>query len=221
LQVEIWDLSAVAKIGSWQFGNSIFDLSWHPAGTYLAIAGAKGVRLWTPPTPILNAQQVVVATASLNLAWSPDGRYLAAGNLDRTLTIIDLLDPSDPWTLHGCSGKIRQLAWLAGTTAPCLAVASDREIALWELTVDLSNWEGCLLDGHQDRVLTLAPHPHLPILASGGADGYLCLWSVSGEIEGIIADDRSQITSVDWHPDGVSLIAGNRAGKIELWSIPA
>ncbi len=220
-QLEIWDLSTVTKTGCWQFANSICDLSWHPAGKYLAIAGAKGIQLWTPPAPISNVQQIAVATASLNLAWSPDGRYLAVGNLDLTLMIIDLLDPNDPWTLHGCSGKIRQLAWMAGTSTPCLAVASERTISIWELTSDRTNWDGRLLEGHQDRVLTLAPHPHLPILASGGADGYICLWSLAGDIERILADGTSQITSVDWHPDAVYLIAGNRAGKIELWSIPA
>jgi WD40 repeat protein len=200
--------------------SSIFDLAWHPHGKYLAVAGYQGVQIWTPrdrEPPI----HITTATASIKLSWSSDGRYLAAGNLDRTITIIDWHHPSDPWLLQGCPGKIRQLVWLKGTTTPCLAVASGTEIILWQLTGDLLTWNGRCLEGHQGTVEVLAAHPHAPILGSGGTDGCICLWSADGAIVQILTDGGDGLTALAWQPHGEYLAAGTQTGSIGQWSIPA
>jgi WD40 repeat protein len=222
-QVKIWDVSTSVEIAAWQFDrSSIFDLAWHPEGIELAAAGYKGIQIWTPTATISPTKIINVDTASLNVAWSGDGRYLAAGNLDRTLTIVDWDRPEDPWELQGCPGKIRQIAWLYGTTTPCLAVASGNAIVIWSLSVDNTTWEGRLLEGHQDIVETLVAHPHAPIFASGGADGYACLWSIDGEIYQIFTNvDISGFTEMSWHPDDTSLLAGSQVGTIGWWTIPA
>ncbi len=220
-ELKIFDLIGATSPISWQFHrSSIFDLAWHPDGTYLAVAGYRGVQIWTPRESEAQSH-IAVATASIKLSWSGDGRYLAAGNLDRTITIIDWHHPSDPWTLQGCSGKIRQLVWLQGTATPCLAVASGTTIVLWQLTEDLSSWNGSSLEGHQNIVTALAPHPNAPIFGSAGADGCLCLWSADGEILQVLTDGGDILTVLAWQPDGEYLAAGTQTGSIEQWSIPA
>jgi WD40 repeat protein len=220
-QVEIWDVLTATSLLAWKFEkSSIFDLAWHPAGEYLAVAGYKGVQIWSPNSTA-STHSIDVDTASLKVAWANNGRYLAVGNLDRTLTIVDWQNPADFWTLQGCPGKIRQIAWLAGTTTPCLAVASGTAIVCWELTPDATSWNGQLLEGHEGTVEALAAHPHLPILASGGTDGYTCLWSATGEIEQIIADSVSKFTVVAWHPHKAYLSIGSQTGSIGSWATPA
>ncbi len=220
-QVAIWDISAASKIATYQFDkSSIFDLAWHPAGEYLAMAGYKGIQIWSDRDSKTPIQRIEVDTASLKIAWSNDGGYLAVGNLDRTLTIIDRLNPSERWTLAGCPGKIRQIVWMASST-PCLAVASGNIVVLWQLTADATEWEGQCLEGHQNIVTALAAHPQHPIVASGGADGYTCLWSVAGEIEQIITADTSQFTALGWQADSEYLLTGSQLGSIELWMMPA
>jgi WD40 repeat protein len=222
-QVQIWDVRLSKEIATWQFDKSaIFDLAWHPAGTDLAAAGYKGVQIWSPTAMMAPTQRITVDIASLAVAWSSDGRYLAAGNLDRTLTIVDWHHPEDPWTLQGCPGKIRQIAWLCGASTPCLAVASGNTIVIWSLTGDGTTWEGKLLEGHQDIVEVLVAHHHAPIFASGGADGYACLWSIDGEIAQIITDEQiAGFTALGWHDDEVSLLMGTQVGVVGLWIIPA
>ncbi len=221
-QLKIWDILTSTETVAWKFDqSSIFDLAWHPSGEYLAIAGYKGVQIWSPRDIAAPQHSVEVATASIKIAWSGDGRYLVMGNLDRTLTILDWHHPDDSWTLQGCPGKIRQLSWLEGTATPCLAVASGTAIVLWHLTSDATIWNGQLLEGHQDTVEALAAHPHAPILASGGADGYTCLWSAQGSIEQILNNIVSQFTTLGWHPHGTDLATGSQAGEIGLWTIPA
>jgi WD40 repeat protein len=221
-QIKIWNVQTSVEMATWQFDSSIFDLTWHPEGADLAAAGYKGVHIWTPTATMAPIQYIDVDTASLKIAWSNDGRYLAAGNLDRTLTIVDRHHPEDPWTLQGCPGKIRQLAWLCSTTTPCLAVASGNTIAIWSLTSDSTTWDGRLLDSHQGIVEVLVAHPHVPILASGGADGYACLWSIDGEISQILTDVAvSGFTAMAWHAYDTYLLTGNQVGAIGLWTIPA
>jgi WD40 repeat protein len=219
-RVKLWDAIAMQEIVTWRFDrSSIFDLAWHPDGKSIAVAGYKGVQIWSPGDNTAQIHHLAVDTASLKIAWERSGRYLAAGNLDRTITIVDWQHPDDPWILQGCPGKIRDLQWLAGTMSPYLAVASATAIVLWNLTPNLTDWTGRLLEGHQNTVEALSVHPHLPLLLAGDNDGYTCLWSKLGEIEQILANIVSVVTTLTWHPDGRQLAIGSRNGKIELWQL--
>jgi WD40 repeat protein len=222
-QIEVWELPAATLKTAWKFDrSSVFDLAWHPDGEYLAAAGYKGVQVWSGNQPQAPSYNIEVETTSLKLAWSADGRYLAMGNLDRTLTLTDWQQPDEQWTLQGFPGKIRQIAWLNGTENHSLAVASGETIVLWELGVEAIDWHGLSLEGHQGVVTTTIAHPSVPILVTGGADGYACLWTGSGQIEQILTlPILSGFTVIDWHPQALYLAIGTRAGEIGIWTIPA
>lgn len=219
--VSVWDPIAEREIGNWRSGSSVLDLGWHPSGASLAIAGAKGVRVWSPETHPLQSDCLTVDTATIKLAWSEDGRYLAAGNLDRTLTICDWQHPDDPWILQGCQGKIRYLDWLTGLNLLCLAVAAGSELLLWDLSSDRTEWSGRCLSGHQNTISALTTHPHLPMPLSSDRDGYACLWSETGEIAQILADTASEITCSEWNETGTQLAIGHLNGELEIWMLSA
>ena len=217
-QIEIWDIPTNSELITWKFDkSSVFDLDWHPGGEYLAVAGYKGVQIWQRGTGVDPFYRLDVDTASLSVAWSHDGRYLVAGNLDRTLTLLDWHHPEDPWVLQGCPGKIRHLTWLNGEIT-CLAVASGTAIVLWTLTPDYLDWTGCVLEGHEGAIGAISAHPQTPILISGDWNGYGCLWSQLGSIEQIITSDLSEYTAFAWHPHGEYLATGTKMGEIGLWS---
>jgi WD40 repeat protein len=224
-QTTIWNPIAANSIATWEFAkSSVFALAWHPTRSSLAIAGYKGVEIWSLNDLSAPIDHLAVDTASLKIAWSGDGRYLAAGNLDQTLHIWDWHDRSNQWKLAGSEGKIRQLAWIidSANDSVTLAVASGVSIVLWRLIANAQMWTGQLLEGHQGIVEILVVPDHLAILTSGGADGYLCLWSPEGEIIQILTTPIiSRFTSLCWHPHCQQLVAGNDTGAIGLWRIPA
>jgi WD40 repeat protein len=224
-QTTIWNPIAAKSIATWKFDkSSVFDLAWHPTRSDLAIAGYKGVEIWSLNDFSAPIDHLAVDTASIKIAWSGDGRYLAAGNLDQTLNIWDWHDRSNQWRLAGSEGKIRQLAWITNSTnnSVCLAVASGISIVVWQLIHNSELWTGQLLEGHQGIVEILVVPDHFAILTSAGADGYLCLWSPAGEIIQILTTPIiSRFTSLYWHPHHLQLVAGNEIGAIALWQIPA
>lgn len=217
-QVKIWDSIADRIVTTWQFDkSSIFDLGWHPMGSSLALAGYKGVQICSADERLTHVQYIEVDTASIKIAWSSDGRYLAAANLDRSITLMDWQHPEDPWILQGCPSKIRDLDWVVGTNTPCLAVASGVDVILWDLTPELTAWNGRYLAGHQSKIAALSPHPQVPALLSGDDRGYVCRWSALGEVEQILDNIVSGITTMKWHPEGICLAVGRSSGSLELW----
>jgi WD40 repeat protein len=215
--IKIWDIHTNTEIITWSFDkSSVFDLDWHPSGNYLAVAGYKGVQIWELEA-VDPVYRLDVDPVSLKVAWSPDGRYLVTGSLDRTLTLLDWHHPQDPWILQGCPGKIRHLTWL-NDKIPCLAVATGTAIVLWTLTPDSLDWSGLVLEGHEGVIGAISAHPQTPMLISGDTDGYACLWSQTGSSEQIITSDLSEYTAFAWHPQGKYLATGTKMGEIGLWS---
>ncbi len=215
--IKIWDAAADRELITWRFDkSSVLDLAWHPDGEYLAVGGYKGVQIWARMASA-PSHRFDVDTATTNISWSEDGRYLVSANLDRTLTIVDWHHPQDPWILQGCPGKIHHLTWLKSETT-CLAVASGTALLFWTLTSDTTEWIGQVLEGHQGAIGTICAHPQDPTIVSGDTDGYACLWSATGDIQQIMTSDLSEYTVLIWHPQGKYLATGTRMGEIGLWS---
>lgn len=216
--IKIWDAVSNRELITWRFDrSSVFDLAWHPHGEYLAVSGYKGVQIWSRELTSAPCHTFDLDTATTNISWSEDGHYLAAANLDRTITIVDWKHPEDPWILKGCPGKIHHLTWLKGETT-CLAVATGTAILLWTLTSDTTQWTGQVLEGHQGVIGAISAHPQDPAIVSGDTDGYACVWSATGDIHQILTSDLSEYTVIVWHPEGQYLATGTRMGQLGLWS---
>jgi WD40 repeat protein len=149
------------------------------------------------------------------LAYSPDGRRLAGTRTD--LTAITIWDPQT----H------RQIARLAGHTAPVYVVAfsrdggrlasagHDRTVRIWDVTTGK-----CLavLGGHTDQVFALAFHPDGTRLASAGRDRAIWLWDLrTGQEVARLQGHTNYVFSLAFSPDGKSLVSGSGDGTLRLW----
>jgi WD40 repeat protein len=141
--------------------------------------------------------------------------------MDRTLTVLQWENP-DPWVMRGFPGKIRQLAWSdlkTSTGAPILAASSVEGIVVWEKSVDESvGWEARILTNHVDIIQAISFAPQSLILASAGADGWLCLWDENQEVSQILTDTEAGFSTLSWHSQGQLLATGSEQGELIIWT---
>ncbi|MBK1990645.1 hypothetical protein A0J48_024510 [Sphaerospermopsis aphanizomenoides BCCUSP55] len=220
--VQIWDADAEEIVVTLPFENSsILGIDWHKDGKYLAIGGYQGLKVWNSEDWDEEPYVLATTTVSLAMGWSPDGQYLASGNMDRSLTVLEWGNP-DPWVMRGFPGKIRQLAWsqvITATGAPLLASSSVEGVVVWEKSEDESlGWEARILTNHVDVINAIAYAPQSLILASAGADGWLCLWNQVYEVSQILTGVQGGFSTLAWHPLGKLLAAGGEQGELRIWS---
>lgn len=217
---QVWDAEAEEIVTTLQFENSsVLDLVWHPQGSHLVVSGHQGVKIW--PCDDWDADPAVreIAAASVTIALSPDGQYLASGNLDRTLLVWPF-DNDFPWRMHGFPGKVRQLAWSEPTVgqAPLLASASGPDIIIWRKQSDASDgWDAQVLDLHEQRVNAISFQPGSTLLASAAEDGWIYLWHKAQQATQALEGASQGFSTLSWSPDGKWLAAGGQQGEWLVW----
>ena len=217
---QVWDAETAEIATTLQFEtSSVLDLVWHPQGSHLIVSGHQGVKIW--PSDDWNADPTVreIAAASVAIAPSPDGQYLASGNLDHTLLVWPF-DSTDPWQMRGFPGKVRQLAWSDITVgkAPLLATASGTDVVIWRKKSNANDgWDAQVLDLHDGRVNAIAFHPCSTLLASAAEDGQLCRWKKAQQVAQILEGAPQGFSNLAWSPNGKWLAAGGQQGEWLVW----
>ena len=78
-----------------------------------------------------------------------------------------------------------------------------------------------ILGTQSRRVMTVAMTPDGNVLASGGSDCSICLWSIQNSTQMHTLEGHTDwVRSVGFSPDGELLVSGSDDGTIRLWSVP-
>lgn len=220
--VQVWDVVANQVITTLNFEkSSVLGLAWHPVVEHLAIAGYQGVKIWDGTDWDEDPYHLNIPSATQAVGWSGDGKYLAAANIDNTLVVLEW-GKEHPWVMRGFPGKVRSIAWSQKPDKngfPLLTCASAEGIIVWEKLAGINTgWQGSLLEGHLEKVAIVAFQPTTLLLASGGADGQICLWERAKKLGQILPGGKLEFTYLAWHPGGDYLAAGTDQGEIFIWS---
>jgi len=220
--IQIWDVDKAESIVTLDFdSSSALCIDWRSDGKYLAVSGYKGVKIWHTQDWEEEPFIFSMPTVSVTMAWSGDGKYLASGNMDRTIAILDW-EGTEPWVIGGFPGKIRQLAWSnrpSQQEAPFFASSSVEGIVIWEKSLDPAiGWSARVLNNHVDIVRAIAFAPNSSLLASAGADGWLCLWNEAQEVSQILTGVSAGFSTLAWDNDGELIAAGGDKGELIIWS---
>ncbi|MDJ0681902.1 MAG: hypothetical protein QNJ18_18845 [Xenococcaceae cyanobacterium MO_167.B52] len=217
---QVWDANTKTVITTLPFANSsVLDLAWRPNGENIAIASKVGVKVWSTIDWDDESCLIDMPSASIVTAWSEDSKYIACGNFDNTITVLEYGSPH-PWVMGG-PGKISHLTWSqrGGSNAPLLAASSMESIAVWKKEADdQDGWNVNILTLHESKIKALEFHPHSLLLASAADDGWLCLWTKAKQVGQILEGARGGFSCLAWSEDGKQLAAGGQDGELIVWS---
>ena len=207
------------------------------AGLYAQGQADGTVRVWSMkngrllqtlvmPDLIHGTKRFVTPTKAL--AFSPDGRALAAGLADYSqVTVFELPSGAIRWSrrlrMPGPAqsptedpGKVHQLGFSPDGTLLASADLNERAIRLWDAR---EGRESGPLAGHRDHTRAFAFAPDGQTLASTGADGTLKLWHLRTRRETATILDSGASGPVAFSSDGVLLLVGV-SNKVRAFHAP-
>ncbi|WP_406212137.1 hypothetical protein [Streptomyces canus] len=230
--------------------DSILSLAFSPDGRVLAIgghtnrngdAGSGGfVDLWSLTSPShpdllgrLKSPAIKgwdAATSIESLAFSPDGRTLAAGWHAGLVSLWNVTRPHDvnparaPLNLDCPDVFSHSIAFSPDGRTLAAACADDAgTIRLWNTSDPAHPSRGrSLKAGH--RVVSLAFSPDSRTLAAGSSAGKVHLWKVAdpghpAPLGKPLTGPAQSVMSVAFSPDGHTLAAGSADRTIHLWNV--
>jgi WD40 repeat protein len=198
----------------------IGSLAWRPDGKLLALGLYKEVRLTDPdggkPLATLSGH----AEAVRALAFSRDGKLLAAaGGLPARggeIKIWDVESRKEIRTIQGHTDCIYAVAF--SPDGKSLATSSyDKLIKLWDVA---TGKEIRTLKDHIDAVYALAFTPDGKRLVSGAADRSVKVWDVaSGERLYTMSEPLDGLNTIALDPTGTKVAAGGLDKTIRIWQL--
>jgi WD40 repeat protein len=226
--VALWQLDAPtpARLFAAARGHRVLGphcLSFSPDGATLAtpalirrwlgLSSSYGVRVWDTATGRKLTSLAEHSHPVRAVAHAPDGRTLAAGDAGRVFKIWDIGSGQAITTLP----QRTVMSGLAYTPdGNTLAMITGWSVVLWDIP---RGQPRARLQGHKDRIWSLALSPDGRLLATASNDGTVRLWDVVGGGERAAFNWRiGKVYAVAFAPDGMRAAAGGHK-DIVIWDI--
>ena len=152
-----------------------------------------------------------------SITFSPDGRTLASGSVDKTIRLWNINTGELIETLEGHKDYVRSVAFSSDGQTLASGGSWDNTIRLWNVnTRELIK----SFEGHESDVESVAFSPDGQILASGGRNYSIFLWDTNTGKPLKTLGVGTHITHIAFSPDGQTLASGGRDEEIRLWELP-
>jgi WD40 repeat protein len=214
--LRVWDLATASVQKEIPFGiRNVPALTISPDGTRVATRDYDwGTGTWRLSVFDIGSRKSLLKTDGSALAYSPDGRWLAATAADeKTLLLLDARTHKTIARLSGHENSVYKAVF--NRDSSCLAsCGQDRTVRLWQI----GSGECRVLRGHSDIVYGVAFHPDGTRLASAARDGVICLWDVvRGEEVLRLRGHEEYVWSLAFSPDGATLASGSGDSTVRFW----
>jgi WD40 repeat protein/serine/threonine protein kinase len=189
--------------------------AFSPDGRLLALAGPGGIMLRDRDRRESATLAARPGGTVCSLAFSRDGRWLAAGRRDRRLSVWDVRSGSVVAESDDHEGPVVFVAFCSddGTLVGC-----DGAGALWTRKVGGARTRR-LLPGADGEIHTVSVSPDGRLLAAGSSEQRVELWDLETglKVNAYQVSTRS-LEQVEFAPDGRSLLARCKYEPIRVWN---
>ncbi|HPA71998.1 MAG TPA: WD40 repeat domain-containing protein, partial [Spirochaetota bacterium] len=221
--VKVWDIASGSCVRTFRGHQGdasegmIYAMALSPGDEYLAVGGwMKGlqfgdrslgsVRLYDFRRGEIVSLLRGHASVVLNLAFSPDGGFLASASADKTVKVWDLKSRRELHTLRHHGDNVYGLS-ISPDSARIASSSVDGSIALWESRT------GRLIQsvkGHDKLAIRVQFSPSSDTLVSASHDGTVKLWDARTlEARGVLYTAPNFYTQeIAFSPDGKTLACG-------------
>jgi WD40 repeat protein len=207
---------------SWHVGVAGLGLAFDRTGARLAAANGDVAVVWDVGTgdELLRVMHGITADASLahlegwidDVAFSPDGGYLATAGRDRTARVWSLASRQEVMRVRHGAG-VEAVAFGPGG-ATLLSASYDGTARLWEVPTGRE----LLRAVHAGGAEVAAFSPDGARVGSGGMDGSIRVWELTRGDELARMPHPDEVNVVAFSPDGARIATGSRGGVIRLWT---
>jgi WD40 repeat protein len=179
---DVWDVSTGRNVHRFNTGNARGSATYFsPDGSILSVvatdpgrpggASDAGLLIFFRMSDGRESRLETELATARCLATSPDGLWLAAGNLDGTITLHRLAIEQERYSFHGHADAVAGLAF-SPDGGRLFSAGFDRTIKVWDVATRENVF---MLVGHQQVVRTVALGK-TGWLASASKDGAIRLW---------------------------------------------
>lgn len=147
----------------------------------------------------------------MDVAVSADGSQLLTASFDYAVGFWRG-DAAPVW-LEGHNAAVNAAAFLPGDRA--VSGGDDFAMILWDLATGKAIRR---MEGHQGKVMAVAPSPDGSIIASASWDGTVRLWRTeTGEVLAVLEEHQGSVNDVVWAKGGAVLYTAGYDGTVIEW----
>jgi WD40 repeat protein len=220
--VRVWDWRTAELVTERQLTQApLAGLDYTGDGTRLVVGeegeeGAQGGTIFMIDAETLEplGQSVQLDHQVIWVSASPDDRTVIALTVEPAFALVDLVDGR---VLH--QGPLGPEPLDADFSPDGERVAVSYTDRVGVLDVDTGEWLRTPVDGHEERVPSLAYSPDSTLVASGGRDGRVGLWDgrTGALLSTVLAGRPNTPVMVEFLPDGHTVLISSLDGAIYSW----
>jgi len=227
--VRMWDIDSQKVLYSLEgHEQDIYTIEFFDGGSKLATgSGDKSVCLWDLKdrkclqTLHAGTPDTTKDSGITSIAVSPNGKFLAAGSLDRLIRIWSLPTGSPVDVIEGHADSIYSIAFTADGHH-LLSGSLDKTCRLWEFE-SADNLKGavCKFDmtGHKDFVLSVTGSPDGKWFLTGSKDRSVMWWdTATGNIQFMLQGHKNSVIGIVFSPICGIFATASGDCKARIWS---